>query len=353
MIPKDKKIKVWIRFFFICWTISKMAKKWPTPISVHYFIFLSEFFQISYMDCFHKLSLKFEYKFCPTKVNQDVQQNGRHLLVCTYRHSTLVIYYPIAAKFHIYVTFINILPKFEYGLCPKPKWPPNGRHLSVYTCGHYLDVWVVFDILKCFLNEWQWSVLWLYQIQNREGSCSICILDFPLCYRNSLVLVYWNENVSEVRLYLTNNDDMWLMLLFILRQWFCCWLLLLLWVLCLIYRLLCIALCLFYVCINLDVGECYEYVGKETWLKSICIFTDHSMAVLLLWIFFFYLCFVFVMLSCHLFIAVLWSPAWKGLTSWLSCMWWFIVFYHFRIGCPGSNVVLECIGCWSLHPFLL
>ena len=38
--------------------------------------------------------------------------------------------------------------------------------------------------------------------------------------------------------------------------------------------------------INLDVGECYKYVAKETWLKSICIFTDHSMAVLLLWIFF-------------------------------------------------------------------
>ena len=31
-----------------------------------------------------------------------------------------------------------------------------------------------------------------------------------------------------------------------------------------------------------------------------------------------YLCFVFVMLSCRLFIAVLWSHAWKGLTSWLS-----------------------------------
>ena len=29
-----------------------------------------------------------------------------------------------------------------------------------------------------------------------------------------------------------------------------------------------------------------------------------------------YLCFVFVMLS-HLFIAALWSPAGKGLTSWL------------------------------------
>ena len=32
-----------------------------------------------------------------------------------------------------------------------------------------------------------------------------------------------------------------------------------------------------------------------------------------------YLCFVFVMLS-RLFIAALWSPAGKELTSWLSCV---------------------------------
>ena len=44
--------------FFICWMISKMAKKWPTPISVYYFIFLFEFFQISFMDCFHKTLVK-------------------------------------------------------------------------------------------------------------------------------------------------------------------------------------------------------------------------------------------------------------------------------------------------------
>ena len=75
-----------------------------------------------------KLSLKFEYEFCPTKVNQDGQRNGHHLLVCTYRHSTLVIDYPIAAKFNIYITFINLSPKFEYGLCRitkmAAKWPP-------------------------------------------------------------------------------------------------------------------------------------------------------------------------------------------------------------------------------------
>ena len=37
-----------------------------------------------------------------------------------------------------------------------------------------------------------------------------------------------------------------------------------------------------------------------------------------------YLCF-FIILSC-LFLAALWSPAVKGLTSWLSCVWCFLVF---------------------------
>ena len=44
---------------------------------------------------------------------------------------------------------------------------------------------------------------------------------------------------------------------------------------------------------------------------------------------FYYLCFVFVMLSC-LFIATLWSPAGKGLTSWLSCLMIYCVF----VTCP-------------------
>ena len=33
----------------------------------------------------------------------------------------------------------------------------------------------------------------------------------------------------------------------------------------------------------------------------------------------YYICFVFVLFSC-LFIAALWSPAGKGMTSWLSCI---------------------------------
>ena len=45
--------------------------------------------------------------------------------------------------------------------------------------------------------------------------------------------------------------------------------------------------------------------------------------------------FIFVMLSC-LFLAALWSPAGKGLTSWLSCVLCFHVFGHFPIWCSGQ-----------------
>ena len=54
----------------------------------------------------------------------------------------------------------------------------------------------------------------------------------------------------------------------------------------------------------------------------------------------------------RLFICALWSPAGKGLTSWLSfvvssvslslCHWY-----------PGSGVVHDCIDSRSLHPYLL
>ena len=63
--------------------------------------------------------------------------------------------------------------------------------------------------------------------------------------------------------------------------------------------------------------------------------------------------FVFAILF-FLFLAALWSPAGKGLTSWLlSCMWCFLVFCHFPIGCQWSGVVLDCIDSWSLPSFLL
>ena len=68
------------------------------------------------------------------------------------------------------------------------------------------------------------------------------------------------------------------------------------------------------------------------------------------------LCFCSVLcllcLCVRLFICALWSPAGKGLTSWLS----FVVstvslsLSHWY---PGSGVVLDCIVSWSLHPYLL
>ena len=42
------------------------------------------------------------------------------------------------------------------------------------------------------------------------------------------------------------------------------------------------------------------------------------------------------------FIAALWSPAWKGLTS-LLLLVMFIVFCYFPMWYPGSDVVLDCI----------
>ena len=50
---------------------------------------------------------------------------------------------------------------------------------------------------------------------------------------------------------------------------------------------------------------------------------------------------MFVMLS-RLFIAALWSPAGKGLNSWLLFVMSNCVLY-FPMWCPGSGVVLDCI----------
>ena len=56
-----------------------------------------------------------------------------------------------------------------------------------------------------------------------------------------------------------------------------------------------------------------------------------------------YLCLVFVMLS-PLFIAALWSPAGKGLTSWLSFVMLNCVFVILPCGILGqAGVVLDCI----------
>ena len=68
------------------------------------------------------------------------------------------------------------------------------------------------------------------------------------------------------------------------------------------------------------------------------------------------LCFCSVLcllcLCARLFICALWSPAGKGLTSWLS----FVVStvsLSLSHCYPGSGVVLDCIDSLSLHPYLL
>ena len=75
---------------------------------------------------------------------------------------------------------------------------------------------------------------------------------------------------------------------------------------------------------------------------SLKYFTDRSKAVLLLWIFYVFVLSCVCYVCARLFICALWSPAGKGLTSWLS----FVVssvslsLSHWY---PGSGVVLDCI----------
>ena len=58
---------------------------------------------------------------------------------------------------------------------------------------------------------------------------------------------------------------------------------------------------------------------RETGLSlPVKYFTDRSKAVLLLWIFYDFSVLCSLCLCVRLFICALWSPAGKGLTSWLS-----------------------------------
>ena len=80
--------------------------------------------------------------------------------------------------------------------------------------------------------------------------------------------------------------------------------------------------------------------GLTSWLLFVmfsCVF---------LWILFCYLCFMSVVLSC-LFIAALWSPAEKANLLALVCNI-FLCFLHFPMWCPGSGEILDCIDSWSL-----
>ena len=66
----------------------------------------------------------------------------------------------------------------------------------------------------------------------------------------------------------------------------------------------------------------------------------------------FLFCLVFAMFCARLFICASWSPAGKGLTSWLSFVM-SSVSLSLSHWYPGSGVVLDCIDSWSLQPYLL
>ena len=112
--PKGQEYKSLNTFFYICRTISKMAKNGQRLSVSTTSLFYQNSFKFHVWIASIKLSLKFNYEFCWTKVNQDGRWSGRHILVCAYRHSTLVIYYLITAKFHIYISITKMAAK----------WPP-------------------------------------------------------------------------------------------------------------------------------------------------------------------------------------------------------------------------------------
>ena len=63
-----------------------------------------------------------------------------------------------------------------------------------------------------------------------------------------------------------------------------------------------------------------------------------------------------ICLSCLSFLAALWSPAGKGISTWISCMCSFRVFCHFPTWFPESVVVhfylIESIPDICLLPYL-
>ena len=63
--------------------------------------------------------------------------------------------------------------------------------------------------------------------------------------------------------------------------------------------------------------------------------TDLSKAVIL-WIFFVICVSCLSVILYFLFLASMWSPAGKGMTSWFSCISCFLVFYHFPIWYLGQ-----------------
>ena len=75
-----------------------------------------------------------------------------------------------------------------------------------------------------------------------------------------------------------------------------------------------------YLCVLIYTKLRVRLARRETCLSPpVKYFTDRSKAVLLLWIYFLFFSVLCLLCLCaRLFICALWSPAGKGLTSWLS-----------------------------------
>ena len=77
---------------------------------------LPDCFQISYINYFCRTLA--QVRILDLSDNQDGRQDGRHLSVYICGHSNLVIYHPSSSKFQIWITFIKLLFMSEYGSCP-------------------------------------------------------------------------------------------------------------------------------------------------------------------------------------------------------------------------------------------
>ena len=143
----------------------KIAATYQCPLSwslIVIFNLISSKFHI-WFACI-KPSFKFGYGFCSTNDNQDCRQNGRRLSVCFCGHATLVIYYRIASKFHIWITFIKLSPNFKYGLCPINKMATTCQLALVDTTliiynpiSSKFHVWTTIKLL--FMSEYEFCLM--------------------------------------------------------------------------------------------------------------------------------------------------------------------------------------------------
>ena len=101
-----------------------------------------------------------------------------------------------------------------------------------------------------------------------------------------------------------------------------------------------VVFCHFPKCVLVHIRIKGEF-GAVNWFKpSSKYFTDRSKAVLLLWMFYVLSILCLLCLFVRLFICALWSPAGKGLTSWLS----FVVSNYEFVTFPSVSWV-RC-GTW-------